>query len=610
MLAPGAPIAALQELPTGWVGWRLENRGKKKTKLPFQPGSGRLAESDNPRTWSNYVAAEGMQGCDGVGIMLAGVPELVVIDCDHCRDPKTGRIEPWAETILEEAQSYVELSPSGTGVHVLGIAHGLPKTIKSLPRGEGQQVEIFAGGAHKYTTVTFQRLDSFPPELNDIGPLVRELLAEAEGKRANRVDNANSKPNGANGADSILLTQLPNDYDRAEWIRLGLAHKASGGDFASFESWSAEHPSYDLNETRRVWESLAPSGAIGTGSIVHELRRRGIEVPAQKPERPHKPERQPAPEVYSAAALRLENFSPLAKIAGELVVEGLTLLAARPKIGKTWLALEVATSVEEGGTCLGGAIPCEKGEALFLALEDNKRRMQRRLTKLFGAFRQDWPALAIAHKWPRADQGGIEHLRRWLSEHPKARLVVIDVLARFRKPSPPGKQTFELDYEAVAQLQSLAAEFPGLAIVVIHHLRKSEGGDDPLDAISGTLGLNAAADAVLIISKNSQGTTLYGRSRDVDEVDKALKWDAEACRWSILGDRDAVQRSEERKQILDLLATVDEMNPKGIAEALGRPEGTIGRLLFNMVESGEVEKRSRGRYALAAKKPRQWHDDD
>ena len=64
-------------------------------------------------------------------------------------------------------------------------------------------------------------------------------------------------------------------------------------------------------------------------------------------------------------------------------MEGLTLLAARPKIGKTWLALDIAIAVATGGYCLGD-IKCEQGDVLFLALEDNKRRMQRRLTKLLG----------------------------------------------------------------------------------------------------------------------------------------------------------------------------------------------------------------------------------
>ena len=145
---------------------------------------------------------------------------------------------------------------------------------------------------------------------------------------------------------------------------------------------------------------------------------------------------------------------------------------------------------------------------LFLALEDNRRRMQRRTTKLLGAHKADWPHIATYHKWPRADQGGADALRKWMLDYPATRLIVVDVLARFRKPSPPGKQSYELDYEAVVQLQSIAAENAGLAIIVVHHLRKSEAGDDVLDTVSGTLGTNAAADAIVILHKTAQGMSL------------------------------------------------------------------------------------------------------
>ena len=305
-----------------------------------------------------------------------------------------------------------------------------------------------------------------------------------------------------------------------------------------------------------------------------------------------------ATEGYDLADLRLAVFPPLAHIAGDIIVEGLTLLAARPKIGKTWMALEIAVAIPTGGTCLGDT-QCEKGGVLFLALEDNPRRMQRRLTKLLGAHKADWPHVATFHDWPRADQGGVEALREWLAEHPNTRLVVIDVLQRFRKLVMGGKQTYEADYEAVAQLQRVASDFPGLAILVVHHLRKGEAGDDPLDAVSGTLGINAAADAIVIIHKTAQGMSLYGRSRDVDEIDKAIEFDRETCRWSIIGERAAVQRSEELNAILYLLQKEGEMRLKDIAKALDRSESTVHRQLGKLLGAGTVIQPKYGRYAPA-----------
>ena len=132
MLAPGTSIAELQALPR-WVGWRFEPRkaGGRPTKVPFAPNSGRPAKANNSATWGEFSAAEQMAGCDGAGFMLQGLAELAALDCDHCRDPATGRIAPWAEELCERAQSYVEITPSGEGLRILGIATGLPATIRS-----------------------------------------------------------------------------------------------------------------------------------------------------------------------------------------------------------------------------------------------------------------------------------------------------------------------------------------------------------------------------------------------------------------------------------------------------------------------------------------------
>jgi hypothetical protein len=302
-----------------------------------------------------------------------------------------------------------------------------------------------------------------------------------------------------------------------------------------------------------------------------------------------------APEIYLVDTLRIETFPTLKQIAGDIIVEGLTLLAARPKVGKTWLALDVAVAVDQATYCLGD-FKCEQGDVLFLALEDNRRRMQRRLTKLLGVNKAVWPRFACAHTWPRAHEGGVDRIREWIKKAANPRLVVIDVLARFRKPVQPGKQSYDSDYEAIAELQKIASD-TGVAILVIHHTRKGEA-DDPIDAVSGTLGLAGAADAVLVIARNGQAVRLYGRSRDVDEIDKAMTFDKATCRWTILGETADVQRSKERQEIISTIST-GPMALKDVAMTLGKPVKTVFKLLEKMVAGGEVTRPSRGVYAPA-----------
>ncbi|AUX77995.1 bifunctional DNA primase/polymerase [Sinorhizobium fredii] len=304
-------------------------------------------------------------------------------------------------------------------------------------------------------------------------------------------------------------------------------------------------------------------------------------------------------EIYDAADLRFQTFAPLRQIAGEIIVEGLTVLAARPKVGKTWLMLDIAIAVSEGGYCLGN-LECEQGDVLFLALEDNPRRFQRRLTKLLGVHKREWPRFKVAHKWPRADQGGLDQLRNWIASAENPRLIVIDVFARFRKPVPAGKQNYDTDYGSISELQSLAAEI-GVAIVVVHHLRKSEADDDPLDTVSGTLGLTAAADSILVINKTAQGTSIYGRGRDTDEIDLAMKFDPETARWTILGERPEVERSDERRAIIRVLEEAGEpMSPKDIAAALGRKDVSVRALLSKMLKKGEITQPKYGVYAISS----------
>jgi hypothetical protein len=105
---------------------------------------------------------------------------------------------------------------------------------------------------------------------------------------------------------------------------------------------------------------------------------------------------------------------------------------------------------------------------------------------------------------------------------------------------------------------------------------------------------------VLVIDRKSDGTVrLYGRGRDVDEIDKALRFDREICRWCVLGENAEVSRSTERKRIITALKKHgDAMAPKTIAEAIDEPVNNVQKLLQRMAEVGEIVKVEYGRYAL------------
>jgi len=121
---------ALSELcaMSNWVVWRWTKNGNGKwSKPPFQSRfPSRLASNNMVTTWSSHAAAvEAVKNreADGVGFVLTGT-EIVAIDLDHCRDPATGKIDPWAQALIEKAGSYVEITVSGTGLRVIGKGAG------------------------------------------------------------------------------------------------------------------------------------------------------------------------------------------------------------------------------------------------------------------------------------------------------------------------------------------------------------------------------------------------------------------------------------------------------------------------------------------------------
>ena len=304
------------------------------------------------------------------------------------------------------------------------------------------------------------------------------------------------------------------------------------------------------------------------------------------------------PQIGNAAALQRMVFPDVKYVVSGYLAEGCTILAGRPKLGKSWLVLEMALAVAMGGTCLGG-IQCDQGDVLMLALEDNDRRLRSRISKLMPPLlKKEWPAaLHYATAWPRANEGGLRYVEEWLDEHPNARLVIVDVLAMFRPTRKGSEQVYDGDYHAIKSLQDIASR-RGIAIVIVHHTRKSQSeSGDPFETVSGSLGLSGAADTVLVLDRTSQGCTIYGRGRDIEEIETAVTFDKASAKWIAQGNVIDVRRSRERDDILKALHEAGEpMSPNVIADVTGMKRSSIRQLLANMVKAGDVVKSRRGAY--------------
>jgi predicted transcriptional regulator len=302
--------------------------------------------------------------------------------------------------------------------------------------------------------------------------------------------------------------------------------------------------------------------------------------------------------LFDAARLKQMQFNPIKFVVHDYIVEGLTLFAGKPKVGKSWLLLHAATAVAEGGYTLGNA-QCEQGDVLYCALEDNQRRLQSRMTKLFGD--SEWPArLNFACEMPRLAEGGIKFIKDWIESVKRPRLVIVDTLAMVRMPNRKDTSTYDADYSAVKELRDLALKY-GIAIVLVHHLRKAEA-DDRFDTISGTLGLTGAPDSIMILARDSRGTTLHAKGRDLIEIEKAVKFDPGTCTWLILGEAGAIRKSAEREAIVKAMeeAGSEALTPNQIATQCGMKPVNVRKIVAKLLAEGVVVKTTYGKYTLAA----------
>jgi len=309
-----------------------------------------------------------------------------------------------------------------------------------------------------------------------------------------------------------------------------------------------------------------------------------------------------APAAISASDLVHMELPAISFVVPGLIPEGVTLLAGRPKLGKSWLCLDLAIAVASGGYVLG-SIKVDPHEVLYIALEDNLRRLQSRLRKLLGEDSPP-PGLNFNLQWPRLDpvSGGLKQLNAWVRAHPACRLIVIDTFARVKAVAQLGTPIYDADTTALTGIQTLAGQ-NGIAVVLVHHTRKA-ASDDPLDAVSGTLALTGVADTTLILKRTSTRAKaeLYVTGRDVREQNLALNWGEDTATWAIMGDAEDYALSEDHQMVLSILDDAEgPMSPSLIAGELGLKQTVVNKLLRRMLDKAEIKKIDRGKYVRQSK---------
>lgn len=312
----------------------------------------------------------------------------------------------------------------------------------------------------------------------------------------------------------------------------------------------------------------------------------------------------------SAGALLEKVFTEIKWVVKGLISQGITIISARPKTGKSFAMMEVAIAVATGGKVFG-EIQVDKGKVLYLALEDSERRLQSRLRKLLDGNKSDdldenLIFIDASTGWKRLDNGGLQDLEQFIDENPDLKLIVIDTLQKVKPIGRGGVNQYENDYAALSGVHKMAID-KSVGIVLVHHTRKSESlSGDVFDEVSGSLGLTGVADTNIIIKRprNSEDAVLTMTSRDAGEQEWAMRFDPLTCKWTIIGEASEVGKASVRQQIMDIFRKVStpidaqELQGGLTENGVDLKPATIRWYLRALAEDKEIRNESRGKYII------------
>lgn len=318
--------------------------------------------------------------------------------------------------------------------------------------------------------------------------------------------------------------------------------------------------------------------------------------------------------IPNMAGLQAKVFKEPTWIIPNVLPAGAILLAARPKMRKTFLALQLALAVCGGRKFLDWQ--ATQGDVLFLGLEDNERRLKSRI-KLLQTFDLNPPPLEGFRYWtggvdispsgrqyvsnpeeaarayaafPRG-QAGVDALEKFLDTYPRTKLIVIDTYAHFREQSN-NRDVYQRDYDQMMPITRMAAKRE-ICVIVVHHEKKGLAGNDSADFmedVSGTTGITGAVDGVMSIKgrrgvqDSNEERMLLLSGRDIpSDIQLDMRFDAERGGWL------PAARQDLRVAIKSLLKAHRYMTQTEVAASMPHvPKNRIVQVLTSMKFDNEI----------------------
>ena len=280
--------------------------------------------------------------------------------------------------------------------------------------------------------------------------------------------------------------------------------------------------------------------------------------------------------IYSSEYIMNTPMKPIEYCVDGLISQGLFVLAGAPKVGKSWLALDMCLSIAKGEKVLGKETLC--GHAVYLSLEDSLIRLQNRLYELTGEPSDNLNFAIMAESISNGLPEQIEYCRKRFDD---LKIVFIDTLQMVRNES---ELSYGSDYKELSVLKSLADKL-GIAIVLVHHTRKCSDGD-PFNMISGSTGLSGCVDGSMVLIESKRGSRkakLYCVGRDIENQEINVVF--ESSRWKVSDEIKNIEPDYFPFAVHDFMVTQKKF--KGSATELAEK---LSALLHKEVFSNRVKK--------------------
>ena len=308
-----------------------------------------------------------------------------------------------------------------------------------------------------------------------------------------------------------------------------------------------------------------------------------------------------------AKDIRETEYEPIPAVVEGLIFPGITFINGKSKIGKSFLALQVAHAVETGGKIFG--LKCAKGSVLHYSLEDGKRRNKARWkqmginpTEAWYQFRDRTP------KIPLLTNGLENEIEDWIKNTPDAKLVIIDPYVKVKKTLGGYKlNAYENDNFNLQDIYTLANKY-NIAIVFIHHTKK-KSEDDVFDEINGSAGIQSNCDSMIVISSNRRiGTNpvLSCLPKDAEHQEFEISLNPK-CIWEYIGKPGEANRTKLQKAILAALKKLDKKDGVKVEDIKNEVRSVddswsadhVQVEIIRLHKKDEIMKLGRGVYKLA-----------